>query len=96
MTPYGFIKAVSEGTEMTAQDTAAAERQIAGHQIKVWIFNSQNVTPEIQRLTALARTRGIPVVTITETLSPASDTFEEWQVGQLERLERALHRATGK
>jgi zinc/manganese transport system substrate-binding protein len=96
VTPYGFMKAISEGTELTALQTATAERQITGRQLKVWIYNSQNATPEIQRLTALARARGIPVVTITETLSPRSDTFEQWQVAQLEQLQAALHQATGR
>jgi zinc/manganese transport system substrate-binding protein len=96
ITPYGFLKATSEGTEVTAQDTATAERQISQRKVKVWIYNSQNATPAVQRLTALARGQGIPVVSVTETLSPASDSFEQWQTAQLERIERALQRATGR
>jgi zinc/manganese transport system substrate-binding protein len=34
--------------------------------------------------------------TVTETLAPANDNFEQWQVAQLERLARALHEATGR
>lgn len=96
ITPYSFMKAISEGTELTAQETATAEQQIAGRHLKVWVYNSQNATPEIQRLTALARAHRIPVVTITETLSPRTATFEQWQVAQLERLKEALHKATGR
>ncbi|MBV8943147.1 MAG: zinc ABC transporter substrate-binding protein, partial [Solirubrobacterales bacterium] len=96
ITPYSFMKAVSEGTELTASDVATAERQVAERQIKVWIYNAQNSTPEVERLAALARAHGIPVVTITETLSPVSDSFERWQVAQLKRIEAALHRATGR
>jgi zinc/manganese transport system substrate-binding protein len=96
VTPYSFMKAISEGTELTAQETATAERQMTAHQIRVWVYNSQNATPEVQRLTALARAHRIPVVTITETLSPRTDTFEQWQVAQLERLKEALHEATGR
>ncbi len=96
LTPSSFMKAVSEGTELTAQDVVTAERQIARGAIRVWIYNSQNVTPEVQRLTALARAHRMPVVTITETLSPAAASFEQWQVAQLERLARALNEATGR
>ncbi len=96
ITPYSFMKAISEGTEVTAQDSITTERQISRRQVKVWVYNSQNATPDVQRLTALARSHGISVVTITETLSPASDSFEQWQVAQLKRLERALHEATGR
>jgi zinc/manganese transport system substrate-binding protein len=96
ITPYSFMKAISEGTELTAQETATAEQQITGRHLKVWVYNSQNATPEIQRLTALARAHRIPVETITETLSPRTATFEQWQVAQLERLKEALHQATGR
>jgi zinc/manganese transport system substrate-binding protein len=96
LTPPSFMRAVSEGTEVTAQDTATAERQITRHQIAVWIYNSQNATPEVQRLNGLARAAGIPIATVTETLSPQTDSFEQWQVQQLRALEAALHRATGR
>jgi zinc/manganese transport system substrate-binding protein len=96
ITPDSFMKAVSEGSEVTAQDTLTAQRQLETHQVKVWIYNSQNATPEIQRLNALARARGIPIATITETLSPASASFEQWQVAQLQRLADALQEATGR
>ncbi|HEY2258468.1 MAG TPA: zinc ABC transporter substrate-binding protein [Solirubrobacteraceae bacterium] len=96
VTPASFMKAISEGNDVTAGDTAAAQRQITDHQIKVWVYNSQNVTPEIQRLTSLARAQHIPVATVTETLSPPTASFEQWQVRQLQGIEAALHQATGR
>jgi zinc/manganese transport system substrate-binding protein len=96
ITPYSFMKAISEGTEVTAQDTITTERQVTSHAIKVWVYNSQNVTPEIQRLNGLARAGHIPIATVTETLSPASDSFQQWQVAQLTSLQAALRKATGR
>jgi zinc/manganese transport system substrate-binding protein len=96
ITPDSFMKAISEGTDVNAQDATTTRRQISDHQIKVWIYNSQNATPDIQRLNELARAAGIPLATVTETLSPASDGFEQWQVAQLERIAQALHQATGR
>jgi zinc/manganese transport system substrate-binding protein len=91
ITPPSFLKAISEGTEPTASDVSTIDRQIAKREIKVWVFNSQNSTPDVARLTAAARKRGIPVVAITETLSPATATFQQWQVRQLKALASALH-----
>jgi zinc/manganese transport system substrate-binding protein len=62
----------------------------------VWVYNSQNATPAIQHLNALARQNHIPIATVTETLSPQTDTFEQWQVAQLEGIERALRQATAR
>jgi zinc/manganese transport system substrate-binding protein len=96
MTPEGFARAVAEGGEVTAADKQAVDVQASRRQIAVWVFNSQNVTPDVQRVTALARAHDIPVATVTETLSPAGDSFQQWQVAQLEGLARALHQATGR
>jgi zinc/manganese transport system substrate-binding protein len=90
VTPPSFLKAISEGAEPTAADKTTIDRQIAKKQIKVWVFNSQNSTPDVARLTEEARKRGIPVTTITETLTPASATFQQWQVRQLKALVLAL------
>lgn len=96
LTPASFLKAISEGTEPTAADKSTIDGQIAHRQIKVWVFNSQNSTPDVKRITDAARKKGIAVTTITETLSPASATFQDWQSRQLEALAAALARATGR
>jgi zinc/manganese transport system substrate-binding protein len=96
LTPYGFAKAIAEGTDVTAQEKQTVDTQVRDHAIKVWVFNSQNVTPDVQRVNELARERHIPIVTVTETLSPASASFQQWQVSELEGLARALHEATGR
>jgi zinc/manganese transport system substrate-binding protein len=96
MTPASFAKAIAEGTDVTAQDKQTVNRQVETHQIEVWIFNSQNVTPEVQRVNQLVHAAHIPIATVTETLSPASATFQLWQTRELEGLQQALHEATGR
>ena len=81
---------------MTAQDKQTVDRQAEDRAIEVWVFNSQNVTPDVQRINDIAREEKIPIATVTETLSPASDSFEQWQVAELEGIARALHAATGR
>src|SRR5438552_7081551 len=83
LTPPPFLKAISEGTEPTAADKATIDRQISLHEIEVYVYNSQNATPDVQRQIDEAKTAGIPITTITETLVPAGATFEEWQVSEL-------------
>jgi zinc/manganese transport system substrate-binding protein len=92
-TPESFLDAIAEGNEPTAHDTAIANQQIADHEIKVFMFNTQNATPDVARLVDAARAQHIPVVTVTETLTPAGATFQAWQTAQLRSLEAALARA---
>lgn len=96
LTPASFLKAISEGTDPTAKDKTTIDSQIARKQIKVWVFNSQNSTPDVQRITDAARKQGIQVTTITETLTPASSSFQAWQSRQLRALQAAVAKATGR
>ena len=92
-TPPSFARAVAEGTDVTAADKRTVDEQAQRREIAVWIFNSQNVTPDVQRVNGLVRAARIPIVEVTETLTPAGASFQAWQVAQLERLLRALGRA---
>ncbi|HEX3608482.1 MAG TPA: zinc ABC transporter substrate-binding protein [Solirubrobacterales bacterium] len=95
ITPQGFMDAVAEGTEPTPADKATADRQIADGQIAVWVYNSQNATPDVQRLTDAAKAAGIPVATVTETPAPEGVGFQAWMARELDGLDAALARAGG-
>jgi zinc/manganese transport system substrate-binding protein len=96
LTPQSFLKATSEGTDPTAGDKTTIDRQIAAKQIKIYVYNSQNSTPDIAAQVKAAKAAGIPVTTVTETLAPAGSTFEQWQTTQLQGIQNALAQATGK
>jgi zinc/manganese transport system substrate-binding protein len=96
ITPPSFMKAISEGTEPTAQDKAAFDQQITHKQIKVLVYNSQNATPDTSALESKAKQEHVPIVAITETLQPATASFQAWQTVQLRALQAALHKATGR
>ncbi len=95
LTPPSFLDAISEGNDPTAADKATIDAQIQHKQIKIYVYNSQNATPDVTAQVQAARARGIPVATVTETLAPAGDTFEAWQVRELRGIQAALARATG-
>ncbi|MEV7022556.1 zinc ABC transporter substrate-binding protein [Kitasatospora sp. NPDC093558] len=96
LTPATFLGAISEGTDPTAQDKATVDEQIRTGQIKVYLYNSQNSTPDIKAQVDAAKAKGIPVATVTETLTPAGTPFQDWQTTQLQGLADALKQATGK
>ncbi len=90
ITPSSFLKAISEGSEVSAADKQTIDRQISRHLIKIYVYNSQNVTPDVQAQLQAARAAHIPVATITETLAPPQDSYQAWQVRQLRGIEAAL------
>jgi zinc/manganese transport system substrate-binding protein len=95
LTPPAFLTAISEGDDPAAADKATIDTQIRTRQIKVYVYNSQNATPDVQAQLNAARAAGIPVTAMTETLTPAGASFQDWQVAQLTALKRALAQATG-
>ncbi|MEU8579246.1 metal ABC transporter solute-binding protein, Zn/Mn family [Streptomyces abikoensis] len=96
LTPETFLAAMSEGTDPTAKDKATIDDQIKNKQIKIYVYNSQNSTPDVQAQVKEAKEAGIPVATVTETLAPANATFQQWQTAQLQGIEEALAKATGR
>jgi zinc/manganese transport system substrate-binding protein len=96
LTPNSFLKAISEGTDVSAADKAAIDSQIKGHQIKVYVYNSQNTTPDVQAQVAQVKAGHIPTATITETLTPATATYQDWQTGQLQGILDALNKASSR
>ena len=91
-TPAHFLEAVSEGTDPVASDKAVVDRQITGREIKVFVYNSQNATPDVVTLVHEAEHADVPVVAMTET-QPEGVAFQEWQTQQLRALLDALDRA---
>jgi zinc/manganese transport system substrate-binding protein len=93
ITPPSFLKAISEGTDVSVADKETIDRQIRDHRIKIYVYNSQNVTPDVQTQLQEVKAEHIPYATITETLQPASATYQAWQTRQLLGIEAALARA---
>ncbi|GAC1476604.1 MAG: metal ABC transporter solute-binding protein [Candidatus Dormibacteraceae bacterium] len=90
ITPNDYLKAISEGTDPSPSDKATVLKQISGKMIMVFVFNTQNSTPDVRSLVDKAKAQGIPVSRVTETLAPATVTFQVWQTNQLKELLAAL------
>ncbi|NMH78848.1 metal ABC transporter solute-binding protein, Zn/Mn family [Pseudonocardia xinjiangensis] len=90
ITPAAFLDDINDGTDPSAADKSTIDDQITRKQIKVYVYNTQNSTPDVAAQVDEARKAGIPVVQVTETLSPANASFEDWQSAQLRSLQTAL------
>ncbi len=90
ITPPTFLRAISEGEDVTVADKETIDNQIKNHLIRIYVYNSQNVTPDVQAQLNEVNAERIPVATITETLQPASATYQAWQIRQLQGIQAAL------
>jgi zinc/manganese transport system substrate-binding protein len=93
ITPNSFLKAISEGTDVSAADKETIDNQIKNHLIKIYVYNSQNVTPDVQAQLQEVKAEHIPFATITESLTPARASYQAWQTKQLLGIKAALANA---
>lgn len=89
LAPESFTRPIEEGTEPAPGAVSAMDELVAKHRIRALLYNSQAVSPITGRLRDAARSAGIPVVAVTETLPPGL-TFQQWQLHQARALAAAL------
>ena len=84
-----FQLAVMNGTEPSAAAIAAFEKDLRTRTVRVLLYNTQTTHALAERMRAIAKEAGVPVVTITET-APQDRSYQAWMLAQLEELGRAL------
>ncbi len=94
ISPPGLMNAVSEDANPSVQDVALFQGQIREKKIKVLVYNNQTSGILTSQLREMADKAGVPVVGVSETLTPVDATFEDWQISQLKALEDALASST--
>ena len=90
LTPPRFMEAIESGTDPAPADVAAERDLLTGRKVKALLYNSQVTSPLTEQIRDLATKNNVPVVAVAETIPPNHKTFQEWQLAQLDELERAL------
>jgi zinc/manganese transport system substrate-binding protein len=90
VSPYDFMKAVSEGIDPPSQSIATFQEQLQSGNVSVLVVNEQTVTPLTQQMSVLASQHNVSVVGITETIQPPGQSFAAWMFSELSALETAL------
>lgn len=84
-----FQLAVMNDTEPSARDVAAFENDLRERKVRVLIYNSQVSGKLTTRLRNVAAKAKVPVIGVTETM-PANISFQDWVLGELDILDKAL------
>jgi zinc/manganese transport system substrate-binding protein len=93
ISPPTFMQAVSEGNDPSVSAMAQFQQQLTQRQISVLVINAQTATSVTANLQHIAAQQGITVVGVTETIQPATLSFQAWQTNQLAALQLALSKA---
>jgi zinc/manganese transport system substrate-binding protein len=84
-----FQLAMMNDTEPSARDVAGFESDLKERKVRLLIYNSQVSEKLTERLRDIARRAKVPVLGVTETM-PAKVNFQEWLLGELNNLDKAL------
>ena len=90
LTPPEFMEAIESGTDPAPADVATERDLLTGRKVKALLYNSQVTSPLTEQIRELAVGSNVPVVPVAETIPRDFKTFQEWQLAQLDDLERAL------
>jgi zinc/manganese transport system substrate-binding protein len=88
-----FQLAVMNDTEPSAAATAAFEKDLRMHVVRLLVYNSQASNQAATRMQAIAREAGVPVIAATET-EPEGVSYQEWMAHAIEAVDKALPAAT--
>lgn len=88
-TPEKFSEAVEGGTDVSPLVLRNTLALFSGHAVRALVYNEQTSGPETQQVLAAAKSAGIPVVAVRETL-PAGKSYREWMTDTLAALKAAL------
>lgn len=90
VTPEGYRRAVSNGSDPSPVDVSEVLDALSQHGADVLVVNTQTEGPLTGRLRRAAEAAGVPVVGVTETVPKPRTSFVEWQLHQLRRVASAL------
>ena len=84
-----YALAIMNNAEPTPSEVAAFENDLKGRHVKAMLYNAQASEPAVGKLAQIAKDNGIPVVGVSET-EPPNSTYQDWMLGQLNALDKAL------
>lgn len=88
-TPVKFSKAIEQGTDVSPvvlQETLAL---FSNHTVKLLAYNEQTSGPETEQVLRAAKSAGVAIVPVTETL-PAGTNYLSWMTANLVAIKTAL------
>ncbi|MCP2250870.1 metal ABC transporter solute-binding protein, Zn/Mn family [Lentzea aerocolonigenes] len=90
VTPEAFSKAIEEESDVPAAALAEMNKLVEGKQINVLVENTQTENQVTKQVVEKAKTAGVPVVQVTETLPAGVTGYLDWMSKQVDALAQAL------
>jgi zinc/manganese transport system substrate-binding protein len=90
VTPTDFSEAIEEETDPPATAVAETNDLVKDKKVAALVNNEQTETPVTKQLNDTARSAGVPVVNVTETLPEGVAGYVDWMTKQVDALSGAV------
>jgi len=88
-TPEEFSEAIEADTDVAPAVLQATLALYSGRQVRLLAYNEQTTGPQTEAVLDAAKSNGIPVVPVTETL-PSGKSYVTWMTDNLDAIAAAL------
>jgi zinc/manganese transport system substrate-binding protein len=90
LTPFSMQADVMNGTDLPPQDVTQQDGLLSGHKVKIFVHNEQVSSSVTETFVASAKSAGIPVVGVYETMPTPGYDYQSWMLAEVKALEKAV------
>jgi zinc/manganese transport system substrate-binding protein len=90
LTPFRFQADVMNGVDPSPQEVSLETGLFTGHKVKAFVYNQQVTDTLTQSFITAARTAGVPVIGVYETMPTPGFTYQSWMLAEVEALQKAV------
>jgi zinc/manganese transport system substrate-binding protein len=90
LTPFRFQADIMNGVDPNPQDLSLVRALFSQHQVKVFCYNQQVVSPLTASVRQAAQDAGVPVVGVYETMPTPGYNFQSWMLAEVTAVRKAV------
>ncbi|MGO9753979.1 MAG: metal ABC transporter solute-binding protein, Zn/Mn family [Solirubrobacteraceae bacterium] len=94
LTPFALQADIMNGVDPAPQDVTQQEDLLSAHRVRVLVYNEQVTDSLTQTFLTDAKTAGIPVIGVYETMPARGYDYQSWMEAETRALARALSHGT--
>jgi zinc/manganese transport system substrate-binding protein len=96
LTPFVFQADIMNGVDPAPQDITLEEGLFTKHQVKVFCYNQQVVSSLTLLIRHTARSAGVPVVGVYETMPTPGFNYQSWMMAEVAAIQAAVAHGTSR
>jgi zinc/manganese transport system substrate-binding protein len=90
LTPFSLQADIMNGVDPAPQDVTLQNGLFATHRVKVFVYNQQVTDSLTQSFLQAAKSAGVPVVGVYETMPTPGYDYQSWMLAEVRALRRAV------